>query len=260
MEGESLRGGVDEAQMSLSEEIWDVAKTVALAVVITVIFRIFFWQPFNIPSGSMQPNLLVGDFVVVGKGSYGYSRASLIWPLTRMDYQDRLFDKPIKRGDVVVFKNAHDRNVDYIKRVIGLPGDRIQMIDGVLYLNGTKVPREYVSSETVGCRGYHPDAATYRETLPNGVSYIVQECSGNQNIYDNTGPYLVPADHYFMMGDNRDNSLDSRTPNVAYVPKYQIVGRAQRLVFSVDGQKSHIWQIWRWPSAIRYDRIFDKVG
>jgi signal peptidase I len=257
MEGETISGG--DAPMTLMEEVWDVVKTVGLAVLITLIFRIFFYQPFNIPTGSMQPNLLVGDFVLVSKGTYGYSKASLIWPLTRIDSQAIVFDKPVKRGEVVVFKNSHDQNKDYIKRVIGMPGDRVQTIGGILYINGTQVPREFVSNETVACRGYSPKAATWRETLPNGASYLIQECQGNNYELDNTGPFLVPADHYFMMGDNRDNSQDSRTRYVQYVPAYQIVGKAQNLVFSVDGKKSHIWEVWKWPGAIRYSRIFNQV-
>ncbi len=257
MEGETISGG--DAPMTLMEEVWDVVKTVGLAVLITLIFRIFFYQPFNIPTGSMQPNLLVGDFVLVSKGTYGYSKASLIWPLTRINSQTIIFDKPVERGDIVVFKNSHDQNKDYIKRVIGMPGDRVQTIGGLLYINGKQVPREFVSNETIACRGYNPKAATWRETLPNGVSYIIQECQGNEYGLDNAGPFLVPADHYFMMGDNRDNSQDSRTEYVQYVPDYQIVGKAQNLVFSVDGKKSHIWEIWKWPGAIRYSRIFDRV-
>lgn len=258
MEGETIEPQ-QATEMTFAEEMWDIFKTVLIAVVITVIFRMFFWQPFNIPSGSMQPNLLVGDFVLVSKGTYGYSKASLIWPLTRLDTKSRLFDKPLTRGDIVVFKNQYDQNKDYIKRVIGLPGDRIDVVRGTVFINGEEVKRDFVSKDTVACRFYNQDAATYRETLPNGVSYIVQECAGDYAENDTKGPFLVPAGHYFMMGDNRDNSRDSRTSYVSYVPEYQIVGKAQRLVFSVDGQKAHFWELWKWPSAIRYSRLLDRV-
>ncbi|MEE9329604.1 MAG: signal peptidase I [Parvularculaceae bacterium] len=247
------------APMTVKEEAIDIAKTVLLAVVITVIFRIFFFQPFNIPSGSMQPNLLVGDFIGVSKGTYGYSRSSLIFPLTRMNVRGHILGHDPEQGDVVVFKNQYHGNRDYIKRLIGLPGDEVQMIGGTLYLNGQQVPREFVSNETIECGAYKPAATTYRETLPNGVTYIIQECSGDQYTYDNVGPFKVPEGHYFFMGDNRDNSMDSRTHMVKMVPRDAVVGKARRLVFSVDGDKARLWQFWKWPVAIRYSRIFDQI-
>ena len=249
-----------DAPMTAAEEAWDLAKTVFIAVAIALVLRIVIFQPFNIPSGSMKPNLLVGDFLVVSKPTFGYSKASLVYPLTRMPVDGRIleFSKP-HRGDIVVFKNEKDGNKDYIKRVIGLPGDKIQMIGGRLYINETPVQKEFVGNEDNVCgNGY--SAPMYRETMDNGVSYIVQECYGDDGPLDNKGPYLVPKGHYFMMGDNRDQSQDSRVLEaVGYVPEDAIVGKAERLFFSVDGEKTKFWTVWKWPFAIRYGRIFDPV-
>ena len=258
MEGETLS---DEPQkMTAAEEAWDVTKTVLIAVAVTLLVRFFLFQPFNIPSGSMKPTLLVGDFILVDKIDYGYSKASLIYPLTRFPGEGRLFADAPDRGDIAVFKNTHHGNRDYIKRVIGLPGDRVQMIGGKLFINGEQAVREPVDVPTDCAGSYAPAARMYRETLPNGVSYLVQECQGDGYQWDNTQVRVVPEGHYFMMGDNRDNSLDSRTPTVQFVPTHQLVGRATRVAFSVDGEKSRLWQIWKWPTAIRYGRIGDSVN
>ena len=258
MEGEAITDG--PAKMTAGEEAWDVAKTVLIAVAVTLFVRFFFFQPFNIPSGSMKPTLLVGDFILVDKIDYGYSKASLIYPLTRLPGEGRVFSDTPERGAIVVFKNTHHGNKDYIKRVIGLPGDRVQVISGTLYLNGEKVARTRVDVPTSCAGTYAPAAKMVRETLPNGVSYLVQECLGDSNQYDNTPVATVPEGHYFMMGDNRDNSLDSRTNTVRFVPQHQLVGRATRVAFSVDGEKARIWQVWKWPGAIRYERIGDSVN
>lgn len=250
--------------MTPQEEAWDVAKTVVYAVAIALVLRIVIFQPFNIPSGSMKPTLLVGDFLFVSKPSYGYSRASLVYPLTRLPIDGRLFGgEGPARGDVVVFKNRREGNKDYIKRVIGLPGDRIDMIDGRLHINGVAVPKEPAGERPDLCGGsaqFAGAAQSYVETLANGVSYTVVECSGDRGGLDNVGPYLVPADHYFMMGDNRDRSQDSRVGyQVGYVHSDDIVGKAERLFFSVDGSNAQFWQIWKWPVSIRYGRILAPV-
>ncbi len=253
----SATPGGPERTLTAAEEAWDVAKTVLIAVGLTLLVRFFFFQPFNIPSGSMKPTLEIGDFIVVDKVEYGYSRASLIFPLTRLPLEGRVFADVPSQGEIVVFKNYADRNRDYIKRVIGTPGDKIQMVEGNLFLNGQMVEREQLdvptdcSDNTLG--------RMYRETLPGGVSYRVQECSGNFGREDNTPVFTVPDGHFFMMGDNRDNSADSRTPTVGFVPADQIVGRATRVAFSVDGERAAIWEVWKWPFAIRYGRIFDTV-
>ncbi|NNE39348.1 MAG: signal peptidase I [Marinicaulis sp.] len=245
--------------MTAAEEMWDLIKTVVIAVSIALVLRIVLFQPFNIPSGSMKPTLEVGDFLVVSKPTFGYSRASLVYPLTRLPLDGRIFSGEPTRGDVVVFKNKRDGNKDYIKRVIGLPGDQIQMRQGVLYINGVKVERESIGNVDTTCDGRPALAPAYKETLENGVSYTIFECYGDQGRLDNVGPYKVPAGQYFMMGDNRDQSQDSRTPQVSYIPLDDIVGRAERLFFSVDGSETKIWEIWKWPFAIRYGRILDPV-
>lgn len=263
----------EEREMTALEETLDILRTVALAVGITLLVRFFLFQPFNIPSGSMKPTLLVGDFILVDKIDYGYSRASLIWPLTRAPMHGRLFEGAPERGEIVVFKNAADHNKDYIKRVIGMPGDTVQVISGVVHINGVRVQRELVEGELT-CDRPSPAARLYRETMPDGPSYIVQECQGDRNLLDNTEPFTVPEGYYFLMGDNRDDSADSRTTMVGYqpldgwdhrpstphfVPLDQIVGKATRVAFSVDGEKARIWEPWKWPSAIRYGRLLDSV-
>ncbi|MBB5518771.1 signal peptidase I [Amphiplicatus metriothermophilus] len=257
VEGEPLK---EKKKLTAAEEAWDLAKTVFYAVAIALVLRIALFQPFNIPSGSMQPNLLVGDFLFVSKPAYGYSRASLVYPLTRLPIEGRLFGKAPERGDIVVFKNRKDHNKDYIKRVIGLPGDEIRMINGRLHINGEPVRKEFIGMQMTVCGARMREAPIYRETLDNGVSYIVEECDGDNNELDNTPSYYVPAGHYFMMGDNRDHSQDSRVLHaVGFVPEDDLVGKAERLFFSVDGSKARLWEVWKWPFAVRYGRIFDPV-
>lgn len=245
---------------AMLEEAWDVSKTVVIAVGITLFVRFFFVQPFNIPSASMEPTLLTGDFIIVDKIDYGYSKASLIFPLTRLPLEGRLFSDGPGRGEVAVFKNANDRNKDYVKRIVGLPGDTIQVIGGILHVNGQPVTRELIPGAETTCGAYAPDGLRYRETMPfDGPTYTVQECHGDRWRLDNTAPVTVPEGHYFGMGDNRDNSVDSRTSSVRTIPHDQLVGRARRVAFSVDGARGRIWQIWRWPMAIRYGRIGEKI-
>lgn len=248
--------------MTAVEEAWDLAKTVFYAVAIALVLRIVIFQPFNIPSGSMKPTLEVGDFLFVSKPTYGYSRASLVYPFTRMNMHGRILSSHgPNRGEIVVFKARKDGNKDYIKRVIGLPGDEIRMIAGHLYINGEPVQKEFVGMFDADCDHFkHTQAPRYRETLPNGVSYIVQECHGDEGNLDFVGPYRVPEGHYFMMGDNRDQSQDSRVESqVGYVALDDIVGRAERIFFSVDGDRAQFWEIWKWPFAVRYGRIFEQV-
>ena len=260
--GEAKPGASEKKEMTAAEEAWDLAKTVFYAVAIALVLRIVIFQPFNIPSGSMKPTLEVGDFLVVSKPTYGYSRASLIYPFTRMDMRGRILSKSgPERGEIVVFKAKKDGNKDYIKRVIGLPGDEIRMIGGVLHINGAPVKKEFVEMADTDCDHYrHTEAPRYRETLPNGVSYVVQECYGDEGPLDFVGPYKVPQGHYFMMGDNRDQSQDSRVESqVGYVAADDIVGRAERIFFSVDGDRAAFWEFWKWPFAVRYGRLLDPV-
>lgn len=237
----------------------ETIRVIIYALIIAGIVRVFFFQPFNIPSGSMKSTLLIGDYLFVSKLSYGYSRYSFPFGLTSFD--GRVIASDPKRGDVAVFKLPADNSTDYIKRVIGLPGDTVQMIDGVLHINGKAVPRErvddFVERDSVG--SVHR-IKRYRETLPNGVSYMTLDMIDN-HAGDNTAVFKVPAGSYFMMGDNRDNSTDSRYPGggVGFVPLENFIGRADLIFFSARPDGS-LLAFWRWPATIRWSRIFKLVG
>jgi signal peptidase I len=212
------------------------------------------YHPFNIPSGSMIPTLLVGDYLFVSKFSYGYSRFS--FPIDLPFLNGRYWAGDPERGDIAVFRLPRETDTDYIKRVIGLPGDKIQMTDGVLSINGEPVKRERVA-DYVGENAFGAPFNTerYKETLPNGVSYFTLDLT-KSGAMDTTGVYEVPPDHYFMMGDNRDNSTDSRFLQiVGFVPAENLVGRAEVLFFSVDDEVA-AWAFWRWPWTLRFDRFF----
>ncbi len=236
----------------------ETARTVIFAVIIAFFIRVFAYEPFNIPSGSMIPTLLVGDYLFVSKFSYGYSRYSLPWGLPVLD--DRILASEPERGDVVVFKLPKDNQTDYIKRVIGLPGDRIQVTGGILHINGKPVARRKLGTVTLASYGgYKRQAIEYIETLPNGVEHRIWEQS-DQDVLDNTPVYEVKPGHYFMMGDNRDSSQDSRVMSqVGFVPFRNLVGRAEFLFFSHDDSVS-LLKPWTWPGAIRYSRLFDGIG
>ena len=239
-------------QSGKKKDSWlEVVKTIVYALLIAGLIRSFLFQPFNIPSGSMEDTLLIGDYLFVSKSSYGYSRYS--FPFGLVPFEGRFFvmSEP-ERGDIVVFKFPPDNSTDYIKRLIGLPGDRIQMREGVLYINDSAVPKERVEDyvETVGEQTR--EVPRYRETLPNGVSYEVLDREPEGNL-DTTQVFVVPEGHYFMMGDNRDNSADSRV-DVGYVPFQNFVGKAQIIFVSTNGS-ARIWEVWKWPFAIRYSRM-----
>jgi signal peptidase I len=244
-----------------TESGWgETIRVVIHAVLIALVIRTFLFQPFNIPSGSMKATLLVGDYLFVSKYSYGYSHFSI--PLSPPLFSGRIFGSEPARGDIVVFRQPKDDSVDFIKRVIGLPGDRIQMKDGLLYINDKPVQRERVS-DFIGENPCGPPdeiarVKRWKETLPNGVSYETLDCQDN-GFYDNTIEYQVPPGHFFMMGDNRDNSSDSRVESVVgYVPFENIVGRAQMIFFSI-AEGEHFWMFWRWPVSVRWNRIFKIV-
>jgi signal peptidase I len=237
-----------------------IAETVRVifhALIIALIIRTFLFQPFNIPSGSMKETLLVGDYLFVSKYTYGYSRYSI--PFSPPLFSGRIWSGNPERGDIVVFRLPKDDTTDYIKRVIGLPGDRIQMIEGVLHINGEPVKRERIEDFIENEEGGRTTRVKrWRETLPNGVSYTTLDLIDN-GFYDNTSVYNVPAGQYFMMGDNRDNSTDSRVlSQVGYVPLQNIVGKAQVIFFSIqEGERA--WELWRWPWSVRWDRLFHLV-
>ena len=238
-------------------------KTIFYAALIAIGIRTVAFEPFNIPSGSMIPTLLVGDYLFVSKFSYGYSRHSM--PFSPNLFEGRIFGSLPRRGDVAVFKLPRDGSTDYIKRIIGLPGDRVQVRQGILHINGVAVRREFVGPFTVEGDGPRITVRLFRETLPGvdgrpGVTHEILEAT-DDGPYDNTAEFLVPQGHVFAMGDNRDNSLDSReqrSSGVGFVPVENLVGRAEFIFFSVDGSAAW-WEVWGWPFAIRWSRLFSAV-
>ena len=232
-------------------------KTIVYALLIALVVRTIAFEPFNIPSGSMLPTLEIGDYLFVSKYSYGYSRHSL--PLSLPLIPGRVFFSNPERGDVAVFKLPSDNQTDYIKRIVGMPGDKIQMKNGRLHINGKAVKRRRVKDYTNPNKfGQFHSVARYLETLPNGKEHAIIEVT-DQGPLDNTGIYIVPDDHYFAMGDNRDNSQDSRVrPQVGFIPKENLVGRAEILFFSTNNT-ARWWEIWKWFGAMRIERFFQGI-
>jgi len=227
----------------------ETVRTIVYAVLIAIIVRTFAYEPFNIPSGSMKPTLLVGDYLFVSKLAYGYSRYS--FPFGWPPFAGRIWSSPVQRGDVVVFKHPPKQDEDYIKRIIGLPGDRIQVKNGILNINGQPVQRESIG-EWVDEDGTRYQQ--YIETLPNGVKHRIIE-STDQGQYDNTDEVTVQPGHYFAMGDNRDHSSDSR--DWGQVPEDNLVGRASFIFYSTAG--GPLWQVWQSLPDTRIDRLFSGV-
>ena len=231
-------------------------KSIILAIFIALLIRSFIAEPFNIPSGSMKPNLLVGDFIFVSKWSYGYSRHSLPFSLPILPNK-RIFLKKPERGDVVVFKTPFDNKTDYIKRVIGLPGDTIQIINGEIILNKKLIYRKKENDFIdIDKSGNQQRVRMYKEYFKNKDVYILDLM--DNGIVDNTKIFQVPQEHFFVMGDNRDNSQDSRFLNtVGYIPYKNLVGRAEFIFFSLEN--SRFFQFWKWPNALRVNRLFKKI-
>ena len=229
-------------------------KTLFIALLCAGIVRSFLFEPFHIPSSSMKPNLLIGDYIFVAKYSYGYSRYS--FPFGFDLFEGRIWESAPKRGDVAVFRLPSTPSINYVKRIIGLPGDKIQMRDGTLFINEVAVEK---ISDGIFADGdeIRSEVKQFLETLPEGkIVKILDQMSDTPQ--DNTGIYEVPQDHYFMMGDNRDNSQDSRfLAQVGYVPKENLVGRATVIFFS---NAKPTWQIWNWPNSIRFNRLFRSVN
>ena len=243
--------------MAKKKETWrDTAKTLGIAVLIAVGFRSFLFEPFNIPSGSMIPTLLVGDYLFVSKYSYGYSRYS--FPFGIIPFEGRIAASEPERGDVTVFRLPSNTSVDYIKRIVGLPGDKVQVKNGSLFINGSEVPRKSLGTVTIDNGRRTQQVQAFEETLPNGKSYVVHEI-GNFDRVDNTPIITVPEGHYFMMGDNRDNSKDSRFLDIGTIPAQNLIGRAEFMFFSTD-QSAAFWEVWKWPFAIRYSRILSGIN
>jgi len=258
--------GAIPATVEKPTESWgETLRTVFYAVLIAIGIRTFAWEPFNIPSESMLPTLQVGDYLFVSKYAYGYSKHS--FPFSMGPFSGRFLESPVKRGDVAVFKLPRDNSTDYIKRIVGLPGDKIQVTNGVLSVNGVAVPKvatksyPYHSFPYDERYGFARNLPTFVETLPNGVKHLTYDLAPS-GATDDTDVFEVPAGNYFAMGDNRDNSTDSRVSlqeyGVGFVPAENLVGRAEVIFFSTNGSSSW-WQIWKWPSTIRWHRLFQTI-
>ena len=236
--------------------------SIFIAIFVAVLIRSLLFEPFNIPSGSMKPNLLVGDFIFVSKYSYGFSRHS--FPFSLGDPNGKLFSKKFfskspKRGDVVVFKTPENNRTDYIKRVIGLPGDKIKIINGEVFINNSKIFRKRIepfidnqNSEKIIDQGRRRQYLEYFFDKEIKILDII-----DFSFADNTKEFLVPQNNFFVLGDNRDNSQDSRFSTVGFIPFENIVGKARFIFFSLEN--SRFLQLWKWPTSIRYNRIFQKI-
>lgn len=239
-----------------SAGIVETVKTIFYAMVIAIGIRTVAFEPFNIPSGSMVPTLLVGDYLFVSKYSYGYSRFSLPFGLPL--FSGRIFGDLPKRGDVAVFKLPRDNSTDYIKRIIGLPGDHIRVVRGVLNINGVPAARTPAGNFTDDSGGAPIIKGAFTEQLPDGPQHMILK-ETDEGWPNNTQDYVVPPGNIFAMGDNRDNSQDSRFLNaVGFVPLENLVGRAEFIFFSLDATAPW-WEVWEWPFEIRWSRLFTSI-
>ena len=233
-------------------------KTLFYALVIAIAIRSLLIQPFYIPSSSMEPNLLVGDRIFVTKYSYGYSKHS--FPFSPPIFKGRIMHKNPERGDIVVFKTPADNRTDYIKRLIGLPGDKVQFISSNLYINSSEVMKSRLSTnDIIFCGKKKIDVFTFEELLPNGKKFIT--VYSKEYTFQNSDPFIIPKNHYFFLGDNRDCSKDSRfLSSVGYVHKDNLVGKAQFIFFSSDRSIGSIFSFWKWNKSLRINRFFKKLN
>jgi len=233
-------------------------KTILYALVIAIIIRSLLIQPFYIPSSSMEPTLLVGDRLFVTKYSYGYSKHS--FPFSPPIFKGRIISNKPKRGDIVVFKTPADNRTDYIKRLIGLPGDRVQFIDSNLYINNSEIIKSRISkSDKIYCGKKNINVFTFEELLPNGKKHNTVYLKNYS--FQNSDLFIIPEDHYFFLGDNRDCSKDSRfLTSVGYVHKNNLIGKAQFIFFSSDKSIGSIFSFWKWNKSIRFNRFFKKIN
>lgn len=256
-------------------ELWEIVKTLLWAAVIAIVIRTFAYEPFNIPSGSMVPTLLEGDYLFVSKMAYGYSKFS--FPGGLVPVEGRIWEGAPTRGEVVVFRPTREPETDFIKRVIGLPGDRIQVREGRLYINDVMVERQRIE-DYVNSDNRAEGKEQYLETLPGGVTHRIIESLGDAGPADNTPVYIVPADHYFMMGDNRDGSNDSRAirlgeqcgtgtidesnkdclDTVGFVAKENLIGPAKILFWSY-GSSFRWYNPITWVTALRFERLLNVI-
>ena len=241
--------------MKSKNKFFSNLKSITLAIFIALVIRSFLFEPFNIPSGSMKPNLLVGDFIFVSKWSYGYSKHSL--PFSLPIIPGKLFSNNPQRGDVVVFKTPENNRTDYIKRVIALPGDKIKVVNGIIIINENQILRKRIDDFIDNDKNIkNKRVRRYKELFFNKEIEVLDLV--DNGIADNTLTYTVPDEHFFVMGDNRDNSQDSRfAGTVGFIPNKNLVGKAQFIFFSLEN--SRFLQFWKWPNSIRYNRVFKKI-
>lgn len=254
---DNVQSGPAPEKSGAVKEFIEIVKTIVYALLIALFLRVLLFQPFTIPSASMEPNLYEGDYIIVSKFSYGYSRHSI--PFSPHLFEGRILDKPAHAGDVVVFKLPSDGRTDYVKRVIGVGGDRVQMRQGLLYVNDKLIQRDTLSPVKTDLGfGQIAEVARFQERLADGRTFVTQDM-GPDNPLDNTETFIVPEGYYFMMGDNRDNSSDSRVPpfegGVGLVPAENLVGKAQIVLLSWN-PKASIFKPWTWVLDARPSRFF----